>query len=116
MEIVGTVEVVTLEEVASGECVEFGGDVWFKTKLQSGNRILCARICDGKTEWVPETSIVTPIIAELRTEGVCRFIKTDPKSHGTCFGCRYQDTEECKWREDESPDVDDYCSYWEENQ
>ena len=28
----------------------------------------------------------------------------------TCKDCIYRDSEDCKWREDESPDDDDYCS------
>ena len=28
----------------------------------------------------------------------------------TCKDCYYKDTEYCKWRKDETPDDDDYCS------
>jgi hypothetical protein len=30
-----------------------------------------------------------------------------------CCVCRYRDTECCKWRSDESPDDDDFCSIGE---
>lgn len=30
-----------------------------------------------------------------------------------CKDCIYRDTDECKWREDESPDDDDFCSIGE---
>ena len=28
----------------------------------------------------------------------------------TCKDCIYRETSDCKWRQDESPDDDDYCS------
>ena len=34
----------------------------------------------------------------------------------TCADCTYYGTTDCKWREDESPEPDDYCSIAEEIQ
>lgn len=31
-----------------------------------------------------------------------------------CENCKWYETEECRWREDESPDEDDFCSYAEQ--
>ena len=28
-----------------------------------------------------------------------------------CKDCRYYDTEECRWREDEQPFEEDFCSF-----
>lgn len=30
-----------------------------------------------------------------------------------CKHCIYRDTDDCKWRDDESPDDDDFCSIGE---
>ena len=39
------------------------------------------------------------------------YIWTDNKGQLVrCSECIYRDTDDCKWRADESPDDDDYCS------
>ena len=37
-------------------------------------------------------------------------IEVEQKELVTCKDCIYYETEDCKWRSDESPDPDDYCS------
>ena len=40
-------------------------------------------------------------------------IEVEQKELVTCKNCIFQNTDNCKWREDESPDPDDYCSVGE---
>ena len=41
-------------------------------------------------------------------------IEVEQQELVVCRDCIYYDTEHCKWRKDESPDPDDYCSVGQE--
>lgn len=40
-------------------------------------------------------------------------IEIEQRELVTCENCLYYGAVDCKWREDESPEPDDYCSYAE---
>ena len=53
-------------------------------------------------------------IARLRSNRKGTEIILDMEDLVLCKDCRYRETEDCKWRNDESPDDDDFCSIGEE--
>lgn len=49
-------------------------------------------------------------IARLQSNRKGTEIILDTENLVLCKDCRYRNTEDCKWRNDESPDDDDFCS------
>ena len=49
-------------------------------------------------------------IVKFRTNKRCTEVIMEQEELITCKKCIYRNTGNCKWRNDESPDDDDYCS------